>query len=68
MALPPDREAAGVIHTDFEKLFIRAERYTVEDLEELGSEAAIQSAGRMRTEGREYVLAERDVCDLLIGR
>jgi len=61
-------EAAGVIHTDFEKLFIRAECYTVEDLEELCSEAAIKSAGRMRTEGRDYVLAERDVCHFLIGR
>jgi len=61
-------EAAGVIHTDFEKLFIRAECYTVDDLDELGSEAAIKSAGRLRTEGREYVLAEGDVCHFLIGK
>ena len=61
-------EAAGVIHTDFNKGFIRAEVYSVDDLDELGSEAAIKAAGRMRTEGRDYALAEGDVCHFLIGR
>ncbi|MDG1491255.1 MAG: redox-regulated ATPase YchF, partial [Planctomycetota bacterium] len=44
-------EAAGVIHTDFEKAFIRAEVYAVEDLVEYGSETAIRAAGKLRTEG-----------------
>ncbi len=60
-------KAAGVIHTDFEKNFIRAEVYSVDDLDEFGSEAAIKAAGRMRTEGRDYALAEGDVCHFLIG-
>jgi hypothetical protein len=57
-----------VIDTDFNKGFIRAEVYSVDDLDELGSEAAIKAAGRMRTEGRDYALAEGDVCHFLIGR
>ncbi len=61
-------QAAGVIHTDFEKAFIRAEVYSVPDLEEHGSEAAIRAAGRLRTEGRDYVMQEGDVCHFLIGK
>ena len=61
-------EAAGVIHTDFEKAFIRAEVYSVPDLVEHGSEAAIRAAGKMRTEGREYLMREGDVCHFLIGK
>jgi GTP-binding protein YchF len=61
-------EAAGVIHTDFEKQFIRAEIYSVEDLLELGSEAAIRAAGRMRVEGRDYVMRDADVAHFLVGR
>jgi len=60
--------AAGVIHTDFEKGFIRAEVYSVDDLDELHSESAIRAAGRLRTEGREYVMQEGDVVHFLIGK
>ena len=61
-------KGAGVIHTDFEKLFIRAEVYSVGDLSDLGSEAAIKSAGKLRVEGRDYVLQDGDVCHFLIGK
>jgi len=61
-------QAAGVIHTDFQKAFIRAECYSVEDLVQYGNESAIKAAGRMRTEGRDYVLREGDVCHFLIGK
>jgi hypothetical protein len=54
-------QAAGVIHTDFEKNFIKAEVYEVEDLDELGSEAAIRDAGKLRLEGKEYVVKDGDV-------
>ncbi len=60
--------AAGVIHTDFERLFIRAEVYSVEDLEQHKSEAAIRAAGKLRTEGRDYILREGDVCHFLVGK
>lgn len=60
--------AAGVIHTDFEKFFIRAEVYSVDDMIEYGSEAAIKAAGKLRTEGRDYVMRESDVCHFLIGK
>ena len=60
--------AAGVIHSDFEKGFIRAEVYSVDDLKEVGSESAIKAAGRMRTEGRDYVMREGDVCHFLVGK
>jgi hypothetical protein len=64
----PAPKAAGVIHTDFEKGFIRAEVYQVADLVEHGSETAIKSAGKMRTEGRTYLMREGDVCHFLVGR
>jgi len=60
--------AAGVIHTDFEKGYVRAEVYSVEDLEEHGTEAAIKAAGRMRIEGRDYVMQESDVAHFLVNR
>jgi len=60
--------AAGEIHSDFVKGFIRAEIYSVDDLADHGSEAAIKSAGRMRTEGKDYILQEGDVCHFLVGR
>lgn len=61
-------QAAGVIHSDFEKHFIRAEIYAVRDLEQHGSEAAIRAAGRLRTEGRDYAMQESDVAHFLIGK
>jgi GTP-binding protein YchF len=58
---------AGVIHTDFVKKFIRAQVYSFEDLMQHRSEAAIKAAGRLRNEGKEYVLQDGDVCHFLIG-
>ncbi|MEX1023466.1 MAG: redox-regulated ATPase YchF [Planctomycetota bacterium] len=61
-------QGAGVIHTDFERLFIRAEVYGVDDLVTHGSEAEIKAKGKLRVEGREYVLRDGDVCHFLIGK
>ncbi len=54
-------QAAGVIHTDFERGFIRAEVYSVDDLVAAGSEAALKAIGKMRVEGKEYVVRDGDV-------
>ena len=54
-------QAAGVIHTDFEKGFIKAEAYTVDDLRKYGTEAKIKEAGKYRQEGKEYVVQDGDV-------
>ncbi len=54
-------QAAGVIHTDFEKGFIRAETIAFSDYASLGSEKAAREAGKMRQEGKEYVVADGDV-------
>ncbi len=54
-------QAAGVIHTDFEHGFIRAETIAYEDYTELGGEAGAKEAGKMRLEGKEYVVADGDV-------
>jgi len=62
-ALAP--EAAGVIHSDFERGFIRAQVYGVADLEQFGSEAAIKAAGKMRVEGKEYVVHDGDIMHFL---
>jgi GTP-binding protein YchF len=53
--------AAGVIHSDFERGFIKAEVIRYEDFIELGGEAACKSAGKMRLEGKEYVVQDGDV-------
>lgn len=54
-------QAAGVIHTDFERGFIRAETIAYDDYSELKSEKAAKEAGKMRQEGKEYVVADGDV-------
>ena len=54
-------QAAGVIHTDFEKGFIKAEAYTIDDLRQYKDEAAIKAAGKYRMEGKEYVVQDGDV-------
>lgn len=54
-------QAAGVIHTDFERGFIRAETASYETYAELGSEKAIKDAGKMRQEGKDYVVQDGDV-------
>jgi GTP-binding protein YchF len=54
-------EAAGVIHTDFQRGFIRAETYHIEDLFTYGSEQKVREAGRLRQEGKEYRVKDGDV-------
>lgn len=54
-------QAAGVIHTDFEKGFIRAEVMKYNDYTTLGSEAAVKEAGKFKVEGREYVVEDGDI-------
>lgn len=54
-------EAAGTVHTDMQKGFIRAEVMDVEDLIELGSEPAVKKAGKMHLEGKDYIVQEGDV-------
>ena len=60
--------AASKIHTDFEKGYVRAEVYSVEDLEQHETEAAIKAAGKMRVEGRDYIMRESDVAHFLVNR
>ncbi len=54
-------KAAGVIHTDFEKGFIKAEAYSIDDLRKYGTEAKIKEAGKYRVEGKDYVVQDGDV-------
>jgi GTP-binding protein YchF len=54
-------QAAGVIHTDFEKGFIRAEVMKYEDYTTLGSESAVKDAGKFKVEGKEYVVEDGDI-------
>ena len=61
-------QAAGVIHTDFEKGFIRAEIYALEDLEVHKTEKDIRAAGKLRVEGKEYVMRDGDICHFLFNR
>lgn len=56
-------EAAGTIHTDFQRGFIAAEVMKYNDLKELGSEQAVKAAGKLRTEGKTYVMQEGDVVE-----
>jgi GTP-binding protein YchF len=60
-------EAAGVIHTDFEKGFIRAQVYTLADLEQHGSEAALKAAGKLRMEGKTYEVQDGDIMHFLFN-
>ncbi len=53
---------AGIIHTDFEKGFIRAEVMSYEDLKEYKSELKVKEAGKMRLEGKEYEMQDGDIC------
>jgi hypothetical protein len=54
-------EAAGVIHSDLQKGFIRAEVMTYDDLIAAGSESALKASGKMRLEGKEYVVHDGDI-------
>jgi GTP-binding protein YchF len=60
-------QAAGVIHTDFEKGFIRAEVYSLADLEQYKSEKEIRNAGKLRVEGKAYVMQDGDICHFLFN-
>jgi ribosome-binding ATPase len=60
-------QAAGVIHSDFEKGFIRAEIYNLEDLETYKSEKDIRQAGKLRVEGKAYVMQDGDICHFLVN-
>jgi ribosome-binding ATPase YchF (GTP1/OBG family) len=54
-------QTAGVIHSDFERGFIRAETISYEDYDRLGSEKAAREAGKLRAEGKDYVVKDGDV-------
>ena len=60
-------QAAGVIHTDFEKGFIRAEVISYDDYIKCGSEAQCKSAGLMRVEGKEYIVKDGDIMHFLFN-
>ncbi len=60
-------QAAGVIHTDFEKGFIRVEVYALEDLETYKNEKDIRAAGKLRIEGKSYVMQDGDICHFLFN-
>lgn len=61
-------KAAGVIHTDFEKGFIKAEIVSFDDLVNAGSMAAAKAAGKVRMEGKDYVMADGDVVEFRFGK
>ena len=56
------KECAGIIHTDFEKGFIRAEVISYNDLIECGSEIKVKEAGKARLEGKDYLMQDGDIC------
>lgn len=60
-------QAAGVIHSDFEKGFIRAEVIKYDDFIQFKSEAAIKAAGKMSTEGKEYIVQDADIMHFLFN-
>ena len=60
-------QAAGVIHGDFERGFIRANIYSIEDLIQHKTEHAIKEAGKLRVEGKEYTMRPGDVCHFLFN-
>jgi hypothetical protein len=60
-------QAAGVIHTDFERGFIRAEIYTLDDLKTYKTEQAIKAAGKLRAEGKAYIMKDGDITHFLFN-
>lgn len=60
-------QAAGVIHTDFEKGFIRAEVIAYQDFVDCGSEAKAREMGKLRAEGKNYVMQDGDICHFLFN-
>ena len=55
-------ECAGIIHSDFERGFIKAEIMSFEDLKQCGSELKVKEAGKLRLEGKEYEMQDGDIC------
>ena len=55
-------QCAGIIHTDFEKGFIKAEVTSFEDLKTFGSDAKVKEAGKLRLEGKDYLMQDGDIC------
>ena len=55
-------ECAGIIHSDFEKGFIKAEVMSYEDLQKYGNELKVKEAGRLRLEGKDYLMQDGDIC------
>ena len=55
-------QCAGIIHSDFERGFIKAEIMSFSDLKQYGSEKEVKEAGRMRLEGKEYLMQDGDIC------
>ncbi|HAS55860.1 MAG TPA: hypothetical protein DCR94_01090 [Firmicutes bacterium] len=53
-------ECAGIIHSDFQKGFIKAEVYSFSDIKDLGSELAVKEAGKLRIEGKDYLMKDGD--------
>ena len=60
-------QCAGIIHSDFERGFIRAETVAFDDLVEYGSKSAAKEAGRVRSEGKEYIVQDGDVMEFLFN-
>lgn len=60
-------QAAGKIHTDFERGFIRAEVIAFDDLKALGTMAAAKEKGKIRSEGKEYVMKDGDIVNFLFN-
>jgi len=56
------KKCAGIIHTDFEKGFIKAEVMSFSDLEALGDEKKVKEAGKLRLEGKDYIMQDGDIC------
>ena len=63
----PAPEAAGAIHSDIQRGFIRAECFHCDDLFDLGSEKAVKDAGKLRSEGKTYALQDGDVVHFLFN-
>ncbi len=57
----PAVEAAGKIHTDLQRGFIRAETFSIDDLKEFGDEKALKAAGKIRLEGKDYIVQDGDI-------
>ena len=53
---------AGIIHSDFQRGFIKAEVMSYSDLEEYGTELKVKEAGRLRLEGKDYIMQDGDIC------